>query len=668
MAAFMVSMIFKLNRILKPSKTLCQIGVLAVLIGFATGPLRAQSALSVKAFKELANDLDARVNHPKTDANGEPAALIKMITTQRGFAFEGGMVGIVSTEEQVGEIWIYIPASLQRLTIKHPQLGVLRDYAFPINIKPATVYEMELISGTVEVVVKPKMPLTQWMVILSEPEQAMVYLNDELMGSTPFQRKLPEGLYQYRIEHPLYHPALGQVEIKQQKAELNLSLKPKYGKLVLNMPVQEVFEVYVDDQATPKNTPLNMDKLSSGTHRLRLLNPWYVPLELEVVIKDGETTTLNPKPEPLFGTLKIQTLEAAEIWVDGERKGVGKAEVRVLKGLHTIKLTHEAHETHEAQIEVKAGIETLVNQTLIPITGQIEVVSTPIGAKVYLNNRLMGQCPLTLNQLLIGPYTLRLEMPDYAPVERQLILKANESLEVIEKLEKVTVKADKVLDFKMVFVEGGIFRMGCTPEQGIECGPGEKPVHQVRIDDYYIGAFEVTQAQWMAVMGSNPSYHKNCDQCPVEQVSWRDVQEFLEKLNALTGKNYRLPTEAEWEYAARGGNRSKGYKYSGSHNIEEVAWYGDNSGDRTHAVGQKKANELGLYDMSGNVWEWCSDWYGEYSSSSQTNPQGPSGDSYRVFRGGSWHFTASGCRVADRSNLTPDYRSHNIGFRVAFSQ
>ena len=168
-------------------------------------------------------------------------------------------------------------------------------------------------------------------------------------------------------------------------------------------------------------------------------------------------------------------------------------------------------------------------------------------------------------------------------------------------------------------------------------------------------------------MGNNPSYFKG-DNLPVENVSWNDCQTFIFRLNNLTGKNFRLPTEAEWEYAARGGNRSRGYKYSGSNTLSDVAWFDDNSGSKTHPVGTKSPNELGLYDMSGNVWEWCSDWYGTYSSSSQTNPTGPSSGSGRVRRGGCWLNDAGLCRSSSRCDGSPDERGDYLGLRLALSQ
>ena len=214
---------------------------------------------------------------------------------------------------------------------------------------------------------------------------------------------------------------------------------------------------------------------------------------------------------------------------------------------------------------------------------------------------------------------------------------------------------------KMVHVKGGTFQMGATSEQSVY-DSDEKPVHSVTLDSYYIAETEITQAQWYAVMRTKPSRYTGANR-PVERVSWDDAQEFCEKLSELTGKKYALPTEAQWEYAARGGKKSKGYMYSGSNTEDDVAWYYSNG---THVVKQKQPNELGLYDMSGNVYEWCSDWYGSYSSSNQTNPTGPSSGSRRVIRGGSWDRGAwSYCgRVSNRDDSAPSNHGDHIGFRV----
>lgn len=239
--------------------------------------------------------------------------------------------------------------------------------------------------------------------------------------------------------------------------------------------------------------------------------------------------------------------------------------------------------------------------------------------------------------------------------------------------------------FTIVIVEGGTFMMGATEEQGtVDPEENEYPVHEVTLSSYGIGQTEVTQELWEAVMSwhpdtlnedfeaefIHPSYFSSKNgfdddlQRPVENISNRKIDLFLSFLNTLTGREFRLPTDAEWEFAARGGNQSKGYKYAGSNDIDEVAWYSDNNGVHTNLVATKAPNELGLYDMSGNVYEWCQDWFGSYSSSTQSNPTGPSSGSLRVRRGGGWG-NDGGCRVSYRGRLTPSLSLIFLGFRLA---
>ena len=234
------------------------------------------------------------------------------------------------------------------------------------------------------------------------------------------------------------------------------------------------------------------------------------------------------------------------------------------------------------------------------------------------------------------------------------------------------------LEANMVRVEGGTFMMGATSEQGSDAFSNEKPSHQVTLSGFYICKYEVTQELWQAVMGTtvrqqrdkaNPSWNLFGEGAnyPMYYISWEECQTFIGKLNRLTGKQYRLPTEAEWEYAARGGNKSRGYKYAGSNTLGDVAWYESNSGSTTHPVGQKSPNDLGLYDMSGNVGEWCQDWFGDYGSGSQTNPMGPSTGSNRVSPGGSWGSIAGFCRVSIRDCYEPVCRLSFLGLRLAAS-
>ena len=221
--------------------------------------------------------------------------------------------------------------------------------------------------------------------------------------------------------------------------------------------------------------------------------------------------------------------------------------------------------------------------------------------------------------------------------------------------------------FTMVTVEGGTFTMGATAEQGNDAGGEEYPTHQVTLSSYSIGQTEVTQELWQAVMGSNPSYSQGDLQHPVEQVSWEDCQTFVAELNELTGKTFRLPTEAEWEYAARGGNKSQGYKYAGSNDINEVAWYWDgiSTTSTIQPVATKAPNELGIYDMSGNVYEWCQDSWGSYTSGAQTNPTGPTSGSLRVDRGGSYGHDGVRCRVSHRNYYHQTLKDGHLGLRLA---
>lgn len=228
--------------------------------------------------------------------------------------------------------------------------------------------------------------------------------------------------------------------------------------------------------------------------------------------------------------------------------------------------------------------------------------------------------------------------------------------------------------FNMVLVEGGTFTMGATEDQGDDTDSDEIPTHLVTLSDYYIGETEVTQKLWTVVMGEGPIPYDG-DQHPMKNLSYDDCILFIQKLNEMTGRHFHLPTEAQWEFAARGGNLSEHYMFAGSNDIDKVGWYADNSWNQgkkspdfgNHPVGSKKPNELGIYDMSGNVWEWCHDYYSKYTPEHQKDPSGldNSSASFRVNRGGSWDYIATSSRVSNRRNRTPDFRNFNLGMRLA---
>ena len=228
-----------------------------------------------------------------------------------------------------------------------------------------------------------------------------------------------------------------------------------------------------------------------------------------------------------------------------------------------------------------------------------------------------------------------------------------------------SMQAQSINEIEMVFVPGGTFTMGCTYEQSGACAYDESPAHQVTLTGFTIGKYEVTQALWKQVMGSNPSRNLG-DDLPVQNVSWDDVQQFLQRLNQKTGKNYRLPTEAEWEYAARGGAaQTSQFRYSGSAELTDVGWFAGNSESTPHAVGTKQPNSLGIYDMSGNVWEWCSDLYGMYTDKDQKDPKGADKGMARIVRGGCYAAMDKQCRVSTRKNLYQGGKDFATGFRLA---
>ena len=388
--------------------------------------------------------------------------------------------------------------------------------------------------------------------------------------------------------------------------------------------------------------------------------------------QSGTFTVEDQKVEKMI-TLKadaanvtLTVADGAEIWVNGSLKGTGRWSGMLSSGTYIFEARKAGHKstTLSKTITSASANQSYALPAPTPIVGKLTISSTPLMADVTLDGKPVGRTPIDIPNLLVGNHTLKVSKAGYADHTQTITISEGKTTTVSPTLTKGGGNAS-IGNIEMVYVKGGTFTMGATAEQGSDAYSDEKPTHSVTLSDFYIGKYEVTQAQWRAVMGSNPSNFQG-DNLPVENVSWNDVQEFIKKLNAQTGKKFRLPTEAEWEYAARGGNQSKGYKYSGSNSISEVAWYDDNSRSKTHPVGQKAPNELGIYDMSGNVWEWCQDWYSSsaYSSSSHNNPTGPSSGSNRVLRGGSWDNAASHSRVSDRGNNSPDDRFNRGGFRL----
>ena len=375
-------------------------------------------------------------------------------------------------------------------------------------------------------------------------------------------------------------------------------------------------------------------------------------------------------------TVTLTVADNAEIWVNGEKVGNSHWSGKLNSGTYIFEAKKAGHSTTTTSKRITSDNpqQSYTLDSPKPLFGSLIVDGSPLMADVVVDGKAVGQLPLKLGDILVGEHTVVVSKSGYETYTQSVTIADGKTATINATLTKQVAQVPNTPssssanfgDIEMVYVKGGTFTMGATSEQGSDANADEKPTHSVTLSDYYIGKYEVTQAQWRAVMGSNPIYFTG-NNLPVENVSWTDIQEFIQKLNKKTGKNFRLPTEAEWEYAARGGNQSKGYKYSGSNTLDDVAWYTRNSSSKTHPVGQKQPNELGVYDMTGNVLEWCQDWYGSYSSSSQTNPTGPSSGSGRVLRGGSWHSSVGYCRVSYRGCDYSGYRCSRYGFRLVCS-
>ena len=666
--------------------------------------LAASSQISVKSFKELDTNLDATTYYPKKDINGKTCAIIKIFTTQTGFSFDNGSLGIVAVEQKPAEVWVYVPEGTMKLKITHPQLGHISNsddqgyyWIEQGRLKSGKEYKMEIVTGTVRIEVEQAKIQTGWLVFNSVPEGADIYLaenggEEKHIGTTPMNKKMPYGTYNYRAKRYKYHDDVGIARVDKTRVIMDLKLKPAFGSVSVSSQPQGA-KVFLDGEDTGKVTPCTIGEIASGRCDIRLQLKDYAPASQSVTVTEGMTASVNVTLEARFAHVTINSLPGAAIKVNGAEVGSGSYSNNMAEGIYDIEASLAGHRPVTKQIEVIVGVPQTIELRPTPIYGMLDVNSNPMGANITINGKSYGDTPTSIENLLVGDYDVVLTKPGYASVSQRVTVSENASASVDVKMQKGEMKNSQIdesalsvsainltpnwsasvtpsqravlekLIANMVKVEGSTFTMGATPEQGNDAYEYERPAHQVTLSDYYIGRYEVTQKEWQAVMGDNPSKFYG-DNLPVDYVSWNDCQDFINKLNQLTGLKFRLPTEAEWEFAARGGKQSKGYKYSGSDNAKNIAWYEKNSGSKPHQVGTKEPNELGIYDMSGNVGEWCGDWYGRYSSSAQTNPTGPSSGSGRVLRGGSWYYFARICRVSYRSIVSPSFRCNYNGFRV----
>ena len=577
--------------------------------------------LKVKSFSLAINDLTASTDSVP-DKNGDPCALVKILVVDSIAKLEGFV--LKTKKSSPTELWAYMSGGAKEIRIKPTHYKPLYVYFpnFGINgVEGKRTYildlEAEKLSGN-----QPTDAGGNFYAISVQPKTAMLWIDgvpQEVSSDGEYSAMLAYGSHTYKVEAGGYISKSGSFTIgKGDMAPISVSLVSALATLSVSCPTPAV--------------SLYVDKKSVGSL------PWN-------------------------GNLK--------------------------EGMHLLEVRKDGYRSQQKTIQLAQQQKLDVAfDALSAIQGNLSVNFKPFGSDVYVDGVKVGQSPRVFTGVLVGNHNVEIRKSGYATSRQTVTISEGQTASISGSLTStastsgtnvlsssssspsgntITIPVKNGISIEMVKVEAGSFNMGATPEMQAPYEV-EKPVHRVTLtNNYYIGKYEVTQALWQAVMGSNPSHFKG-DDLPVEQVSWNDCQDFISKLNAMTGKRFRLPSEAEWEYAARGGKKSRGYQYSGSNTLGDVAWYEGNSGSKTHAVGTKQPNELGIYDMTGNVYEWCQDWYGSYSSSPQTNPIGAVSGSSRVDRGGSWFFTAKHCRSSYRFNLTPGYRLNFLGLRLVLSE
>lgn len=575
----------------------------AFLLSAFSISLNAQE-LRIKSFASDDIDLSARTQRVN-DANNNGCALVKVGMAIDGVQFFGDVVKVVP---YVSEYWVYLAGGASYLEIHAPKfLPIIYEFSTPLE--RLHTYRLTISSpATVPEAFasgSSQVSNSGFLIINTEPQGCRVFINGDEEGTTPFSKRFPlDTKVSYRISHDLYKDAEGSVVVNQSRTPLNISLSPN------------------------------------------------------------------------FAAVQVVTLPNAEVKVGGALKGTGSTMLYLTDGIYEIEASLYGHRSAKQFIEVKNCQNQTITVTPTPLYGALSIESNPMGAEIFINGISYGKTPNILENMLAGKYTVTLKKDGYNDFRQQVRVEDNKEAVVSGTMVKgdhlLTVTA-KGVSFKMVPVKGGTFLMGNpapVPEASASgsSAANEKPAHRVTLSDYYIAQTEVTQELWEAVMGYNPSHFRG-DNRPVEEVSWDDCQLFCKRLTSITGYNFTLPTEAQWEYAARGGSKSPKNStraYSGTNNLWDFGWFNDNTKE-TQQVATKQENELGIYDMSGNVWEWCADIYGDYPSNSQTNPVGAATGNNHVFRGGSWFSSQRDCRVTRRNNSAPDFTHFYLGLRLAIS-
>ncbi|MBR2961604.1 MAG: SUMF1/EgtB/PvdO family nonheme iron enzyme, partial [Alistipes sp.] len=516
----------------------------------------------------------------------------------------------------------------------------------------------------------------QYVVFQIEPTNAVVVIDNKpyVANNGVVTALLPSGSHTYRISAAGFHDETDTITVSGEKIEKQVKLNPAFGWITLNDEAYNGAIVYIDNVYVA-TAPFSRKSVASGKHNIQIIKELYKTYNASIEVADSETLTLSPQLIPDYANIELSVEQSAEIWIDGKKVGVGNWSGKLQSGEHIAECRLDGHSNSTTTLQITADTpQNIKLDSPKPIYGSINITSTPAMADIYLDGKPIGRTPMLYNEAIIGRHMLRITKAGCADYTHDIVVEEGKTTTIdamlssgiggtgrsFENHDNASVQnATSNANVEMIFVDGGSLTID-----------NQNSSKNITLPDYYIGKYEVTQAQWMAVMGTsiaeqcnktpNSSLAGEGDTLPIYYITPEEAEEFCRRLSQQTGKKYRLPTEAEWEYAAYGGANSAKQTFSGGNKAIDVGWVKENSKGACHPVGSKQPNTLGIFDMTGNVAEWCIKGSNHRDSRILTTTDNIS---YTI-RGGSWMEAAKSCKLGVPHNNNSNDRQAHIGFRV----
>ncbi len=519
----------------------------------------------------------------------------------------------------------------------------------------------------------------QYVVLQIEPANAVVVIDDKPYATNNgvATALLPSGSHTYRISAEGFHDETDTITISGEKVEMQIKLKPAFGWITLNNEAYNGAIVYIDNTYVA-TAPFSQKSVASGMHNIRIIKELHKIYDASIEVTDDATLTLTPQLVPDCANVELSVDDNAEIWIDGKKVGRGQWSGKLQSGEHIAECRLAGHSNSTTTLQIAADTpQSIKLDSPEPIYGSLNVTSTPAMADIFMDGKQIGQTPLLYNEALIGRHLLRISKAGCADYAHDIVIEEGKTITIEAELSSGYSGSARSFDnqssssmqtpmtstaqIDMVFVGGG----SLTIEN-----KEDKSSKNITVSDYYIGRYEVTQAQWRAIMGTtiaeqcskvpNASLAGEGEDLPMYYVTHKEAEEFCKRLSQQTGKKYRLPTEAEWEYAAYGGANAAKQIFSGGNKAIDVGWVKENAKEECHPIGTKQPNGLGIYDMTGNVAEWCVKGSGKRNSRSWS----PTDTTTYSICGGSWMDAAKSCKLGTPCSSSADGSQAYIGFRV----